>query len=929
MAIGELIGAAGFITAVVAGSMALVKEFKVGKKSFVRDVGFFIVAASFSMMFLADGALRLWECIAMIIFYIFYVFVVVVWHWYLQKQRRKREELAANRDISIRPAYIDVDPTRESHGNADIDVNAILIQNSNVRDFATEERGGHSPYMGGTDSDDEERGRARATQVSNSMRVVRPRIGSRRSTLAQIRPSLVGAMEFRSALVSKQKAKGQEAKRIVLRRYSDDHALHPRTHEPLLSAATSEYASSVIVTNTDGLVTDGDFTVNRLRAHSMNDIIARDSYTDPAAYSVAHMPNGQLVGAEPTLPASNTPLITGGDAPADTPPLRAKTSAPPSPTISVSPPPSQQSTRDSSVAPNYDHGLAPPVAGFPGAKHLRADIFNGPASVNSDSAPASPGSMAQVLPRLTIPSGKESPYLRGRSPLGRDSPLELPSAAASSPKDYPFPMFTDSPRPMTPVPEGAISEVPSVSTTLPGTEAFYVQDYAELPKPKVYTWWPYNYLPSPQTIRAALFPTFENWSVKNWRDKVLSVVSAPSIFLLAITLPVVDYEDKDDEEEEPSHPERGRTRSTRSSSWAQAAMEGRNADPAAVISSGDVTPYSDEPEWTRYQRRSSALEIPTTNHIRAHSHGIAGHDNVADVAIHAEEHLNHSQDQLDGPSLPAKNLNPAQGYVARHDSDTVVDPGPGPDWNRWLVVVQLFTAPMFVSLIVWGNMYEDLDPRPLAKMILYSFIGSLVVLGVLVLTTRHDRVPKYRYLFCFLGFVVSIAWISTIANEVVGVLKAFGVILGISDAILGLTIFAVGNSLGDLVADITVARLGYPVMALSACFGGPMLNILLGIGVSGMYMTIREADHKHRKHPGKKLRYRPYEIDISPTLMISGATLLATLVVLLIVVPWNKWMMTRKIGYGLIGLWTISTLANVVVEVTGVLDEVPYMNGWK
>ena len=48
LAIGELIGAAGFITAVVAGSMALVREFRVGKKTFVRDVHFFIVAASWA-----------------------------------------------------------------------------------------------------------------------------------------------------------------------------------------------------------------------------------------------------------------------------------------------------------------------------------------------------------------------------------------------------------------------------------------------------------------------------------------------------------------------------------------------------------------------------------------------------------------------------------------------------------------------------------------------------------------------------------------------------------------------------------------------------------------------------------------------------------------------------------------------------------------
>ena len=194
---------------------------------------------------------------------------------------------------------------------------------------------------------------------------------------------------------------------------------------------------------------------------------------------------------------------------------------------------------------------------------------------------------------------------------------------------------------------------------------------------------------------------------------------------------------------------------------------------------------------------------------------------------------------------------------------------------------------------------------------------SLVCLFILLATTAHDRQPRFRPLLCFLGFAVAIAWISTIANEVVGVLKAFGVILNMSDAILGLTIFAVGNSCGDLVADITVAKLGYPVMALSACFGGPMLNILLGIGLSGMYMTIRHGVHKHEKHPNRPIHYSPYNLDISTTLVISGVTLLVTLVGLLIVVPLNGWRMDRKIGIGLIAVWSLSTIGNVIVEVLG------------
>lgn len=96
-----------------------------------------------------------------------------------------------------------------------------------------------------------------------------------------------------------------------------------------------------------------------------------------------------------------------------------------------------------------------------------------------------------------------------------------------------------------------------------------------------------------------------------------------------------------------------------------------------------------------------------------------------------------------------------------------------------------------------------------------------------------------------------------------------------------------------------------------------MLNILLGIGLGGTYMTIKSAKHKHKKHPNEPIHYGSYHIEVSGTLFISAMTVLVTLIVLLILVPSNKWMMTRKIGFTLITLWVVGTIANVVVEITG------------
>jgi sodium/potassium/calcium exchanger 6 len=884
LAVGELIGAAGFITAVVAGSMALVREFKVGKKTFVRDVGFFIVAASFSMIFLADGSLHLWECCVMIGFYVFYVITVVVWHWYLGRRRKRREREAAARGHYLAVSNEEIEVAEEDMDDEDAPAGQRRYRDE--EDFEALERSA-SPALGqpGNDEsdDDGDHGMHLAAEMAAGMRVTRPH-GRRRNTMTPIRPSLVGALEFRSVLSSLQKSRVSHVRPIHLRRYSDDplaglNEVH--TGVPGLEPYTD--ASDVTLPQTEdsqGSPSRGDAPV-RVRAVSMNDAAA-PKQPHPAAFSVAHVPNIGVVAATPTFP--HHLQVPGEDSSA---------SGPVSPSLSVTPPASYNGgSRDSSPAPlrgrrSYDGRLAPPEEGFPGARHLRADLFQ-----DSDRATESPQDSPKTRsrpvdrPRLQIPGQSGDSSLRVISPV------------------FQFPEYTDSPIPMSSRP----SRAPSLllpDATMASDSIYIDQPYQE----RRISWWPYRFLPSPYTLGSTLFPTLCTWRDKSIWDKFVSVVSAPSIFLLAITLPVVEPESQDEPElEEALNEVRGSMGRSRSGT-------------TVPVLTPDSPSLEEDSEWLRYRSASNARSRSPA--LR----GFAGHSSAA-VAISVEnlhQHQHYSSLPVPGKPTLVNHNNPQSLPLPTKPSSIIhlESPSDGSttaesrDWSRWLVAVQIFTAPLFVVIIVWANT-EDRETRFLVKLVLYSLVASLLTFGILILTTTPDRPPKYRFLFCFLGFVVSIAWISTIANEVVGVLKAFGVILGISDAILGLTIFAVGNSLGDLVADITVARLGYPVMALSACFGGPMLNILLGIGISGLYMTIKEANTKHHKHPGKKLKYKPYEIEVSGTLLVSAITLLVTLIGLLIAVPLNKWVMSRRIGWGLIILWSFSTVINLAVEISGV-----------
>lgn len=83
--------------------------------------------------------------------------------------------------------------------------------------------------------------------------------------------------------------------------------------------------------------------------------------------------------------------------------------------------------------------------------------------------------------------------------------------------------------------------------------------------------------------------------------------------------------------------------------------------------------------------------------------------------------------------------------------------------------------------------------------------------------------------------------------------------------------------------------MGYPAMAVAACFGGPMLNILLGVGLSGTYLILLVP-----------ARGQPIHVAMGRTLSVSGFGLLAILLATLIFVPLNGYRMSKRVGATLI-----------------------------
>ena len=132
----------------------------------------------------------------------------------------------------------------------------------------------------------------------------------------------------------------------------------------------------------------------------------------------------------------------------------------------------------------------------------------------------------------------------------------------------------------------------------------------------------------------------------------------------------------------------------------------------------------------------------------------------------------------------------------------------------------------------------------LNHILIFILILTLIIsLSVLIYyTSTKYEINKYPIIIHFLTLILSLIWIWFTANLLISLLMAISTIININKYFLGMTILTYGNSISDLMLNLSLVNLGYSEMALSGSISGPLFNLLVGLGIPLIKLNIKSGN---------------------------------------------------------------------------------------
>lgn len=226
------------------------------------------------------------------------------------------------------------------------------------------------------------------------------------------------------------------------------------------------------------------------------------------------------------------------------------------------------------------------------------------------------------------------------------------------------------------------------------------------------------------------------------------------------------------------------------------------------------------------------------------------------------------------------------------------------EWSRFYISANIALCPLILlyacnSFMPFNHKIVFLLPQthfPLWFVVLFG--SSSLALVHYVIETEPPKTEQLPVVI--IAFVMSVFWISTIAGELLNCLATLGKLLKLPPALLGLTVLAWGNSVGDLVADVAVAKAGHPAMAMAGCFAGPMFNMLVGLGSALVIQT-------------SNIYPEAYELNFHVGIVIAFVFLLLSLMGSLLVITWCRFRVPRFWGFCLVGLYLVFMAISFII----------------
>lgn len=144
---------------------------------------------------------------------------------------------------------------------------------------------------------------------------------------------------------------------------------------------------------------------------------------------------------------------------------------------------------------------------------------------------------------------------------------------------------------------------------------------------------------------------------------------------------------------------------------------------------------------------------------------------------------------------------------------------------------------LFMIFLFFGGDLTRIEAAALV-LLMIGYIALTVRSALKDRTQDEEKTKDFSAIKCLLSIVLGAAAIVFGGDMVVDNAEKLGDAFGMSEALIGLTICAIGTSLPELVTSIVAAKKGQTDMAMGNVVGSNIFNLLFILGVSGTISPI-------------------------------------------------------------------------------------------